>query len=54
MKNKGFTKKKLQIKSNWDKKLTLSTDDQQSLKGGIYRANTTMRNCEMETETVNC
>ena len=51
MKNKGFTKKKLQIKSNWDKNLTLSADDQQSLKGGLDFNYTGKDDCYVRTWT---
>lgn len=57
MKNKVFSKKKLQIKSNWDKQLTLSSSDQKSLKGGLnigidtikYCYKDTVRNCQDDT-----
>ena len=60
MKNNVFSKKKLQIKSNWDKQLTLSLDDQKSLKGGLdfgidtikLCAPDTLRNCQ--DDTVRC
>lgn len=61
MKNKGFVKKKLQIKSNWDKNLTLSPNDQQVLKGGcsiiatVHDTCTSIQSCgPIKEESKNC